>query len=33
MERTLNTSTVIVAKFTNAFDHVFEVGVGHWLCT
>src|SRR5947209_14289407 len=33
MERTLNTSTVIVAKFTDAFDHVFEVPAGNWLCT
>jgi hypothetical protein len=33
MERTLYTSTVIVAKFTNTLDHVFEVGVGHWLST
>src|ERR1700726_4275747 len=33
MECTLYTSTVIVAKFTNALDHVFQVGAGHRLCT
>src|SRR5437879_7054070 len=33
MKRSLNTSAVIVAKFTNALDHVFQVGAGHRLCT
>src|SRR5216684_27300 len=33
VKRPLDTSAVIVAKFTNTLDHVLQVGVGHWLCT
>jgi len=33
MERPLDASAVVVAKFTDALDHVLEVGVGHWLST
>src|SRR6266581_8316424 len=33
MERTLDASAVVVTKFTNTLDHVFEVGVGNRLST
>src|SRR5712691_4786590 len=33
VKRPLDTSAVIVAKFTNTLDHVLQVRVGHWLCT
>src|SRR6266487_5209155 len=33
MESALDTSTVVVTKFTYSLDHILEDSVGHWLST
>src|SRR2546429_4156991 len=33
MESALDTSTVVVTKFTYSLDHILEVSIGHWLST